>query len=124
MASKAMMQAIERLERAVTRAEGLARELTEARAQEIEAQLAAGSIDAFNTWEPHVANGKKAMAEQVEQLDTKNVYSETFNIVVMQFYLQSNPKLVEKFLAALLDAEAWRRRWRTSTARCGWGSAC
>ncbi|MCW2337427.1 hypothetical protein M2337_001660 [Sphingobium sp. B2D3A] len=45
MASKAMMQAIERLERAVTRAEGLARELTEARAQEIEAQLAAGSIE-------------------------------------------------------------------------------
>lgn len=45
MASKAMMQAIERLERTVTRAEGLARELTEARAQEIEAQLAAGSIE-------------------------------------------------------------------------------
>ncbi|MBU0556342.1 MAG: hypothetical protein KKD64_02255 [Alphaproteobacteria bacterium] len=45
MASKAMMQAIERLDRAVTRAETLARQLTEERAQQIEAQLAASSVE-------------------------------------------------------------------------------
>lgn len=40
MASDAMKQAIGRLERAVTRAEGLARELSEENAQRLEAQLA------------------------------------------------------------------------------------
>jgi len=40
MASDAMMQAIGRIERAVTRAEALARKLAEERSQMIEAQLA------------------------------------------------------------------------------------
>lgn len=75
--------------------------------QEMLPALAARSIDAFNTWEPHIANGKKALGDLANQLDTKDVYSETFNIVVMQPYLQANPKLVEKFLAALIDAEVW-----------------
>ena len=75
--------------------------------QEMIPALAAGSIDAFDTWEPHILNGKKALGDKVDQLDTSNVYSETFNIVVMQAYLKSDPQVVEKFLAAMLDAEAW-----------------
>lgn len=45
MASDAMMQAIGRLDKAVTRAETLARGLTEERAQQIEAQLAASTTE-------------------------------------------------------------------------------
>ena len=45
MASDAMMQAIGRLDRALTRAEGLARQLAEARAQAIEAQFAPENED-------------------------------------------------------------------------------
>lgn len=41
MASDAMMQAIGRLERALTRAEGLARQVADEHARAIEAQLAA-----------------------------------------------------------------------------------
>ena len=37
----------------------------------------------------------------------RGIYSETFNIVVMRPYLEKNGPLVEKFLAALIDAEAW-----------------
>ena len=40
-------------------------------------------------------------------LDTKGLYSETFNIVVTRPYLDANGPLVQKFLRALLDAEAW-----------------
>lgn len=69
--------------------------------------LAAGSIDAYNTWEPYIANGRKALGEKVEQLDTKGVYAETFNIVVTQRYLQGSPRVVESFLAALIEAEGW-----------------
>lgn len=75
--------------------------------QEMLPALAAGSIDAFDTWEPHIANGKKALGDEVVLLDTKGVYSETFNIVVMQDYLKANPQIVTKFLAALIAAEAW-----------------
>ena len=84
--------------------------------QEMLPALASGSIDAYDTWEPHIANGKKAMGEQVTQPDTKGVYSETFNIVVTQPYLAANPQTVEKFLAALIDAEAWLKAHRDQAA--------
>ena len=69
--------------------------------------MAAGSIDAFDTWEPHIANARKALGENAMLLDTKGLYSETFNIVVTRPYLDANGPLVQKFLRALLDAEAW-----------------
>lgn len=78
--------------------------------QEMLPALAAGSIDVMNTWEPHIANGRKALGDKVVPLDTRGVYSETFNIVVMQSYLGSEPKVVEHFLAALIEAEAWMKQ--------------
>ena len=71
------------------------------------AALTSKSIDAYNTWEPHVSNGEKTLGDQVTQLDTKGIYSETFNIVTMVDYLDKNPVVAEKFMQALLDAEAW-----------------
>ena len=81
--------------------------LVNLRPQEMLPALAAGSIDAFDTWEPHIANAKKALGEAVVELDTKGTYSETFNIVVMRPYLNANPALVGKFIAALIDTETW-----------------
>ncbi len=69
--------------------------------------LASGSIDAYNTWEPHVSNGKKMLGKKVSQIDTKGIYSETFNIVTTIDYLESNEKVVEKFLKALIKSEKW-----------------
>jgi ABC-type nitrate/sulfonate/bicarbonate transport system substrate-binding protein len=83
--------------------------LVNLRPQEMLPALAAGSIDAIDTWEPHVANAKKALGEAVAELDTTGTYSETFNIVVMRPYLDANPALVEKFIAALIDAEVWMK---------------
>ena len=81
--------------------------LVNLRPQDMVAALSNGSIDAYNTWEPHIGNGKKALGDAVEELDTKGTYSETFNIVVMQDFLKAKPQLVHNFLAALLEAEAW-----------------
>jgi NitT/TauT family transport system substrate-binding protein len=83
--------------------------LVNLRPQEMLAALSAGSIDAFNTWEPNIANAKKALGTEVVELDTKGVYAETFNIVVMQSSLSSNPALTEKFLAAIIDADIWMK---------------
>ncbi len=80
--------------------------LVNLRPQEMLPALAAGSIDAFDTWEPHISNARKALGEKAAELDTRGIYSETFNIVVMRSYLDANPALVGKFLAALIEAEA------------------
>ena len=81
--------------------------LVNLRPQEMLPAMAAGSIDAFDTWEPHIANARKALGENAVLLDTRGLYSETFNIVVTRPYLEANGKLVENFLKALLEAEAW-----------------
>ncbi len=39
------------------------------RPQDMLPALASGSIDAFDTWEPHVANGKKALGEKAAELE-------------------------------------------------------
>ena len=83
--------------------------LTNLRPQDMLPALSAGDIDAYNTWEPHVSNGVKALGGKVSELDTKGVYAETFNIVVMKKYLEENPKLIDAFLKALIDAEAWMK---------------
>jgi ABC-type nitrate/sulfonate/bicarbonate transport system substrate-binding protein len=83
--------------------------LVNLRPQEMLPAMAAGSIDAFDSWEPHIANARKALGENAVPLDTRGTYSETFNIVVMRSYLDSNGPLVQKFLRALLQAEAWSK---------------
>ncbi|ESR24876.1 ABC transporter substrate-binding protein [Lutibaculum baratangense] len=83
--------------------------LTNLRPQDMLPALLAGDIDAFNIWEPHVSNAKKVLGDQVSELDTQGVYSETFNIVVMKDYLEENPELIRAFLAAMIDAEAWMK---------------
>lgn len=82
-------------------------ELVNLRPQDMLPAMAAGSIDAYNTWEPHISNGEKALTDKVLQVDTSGVYSETFNIVVMQDFLNEEPELIESFLISLIQAEEW-----------------
>ncbi len=94
------------------KAAGLKKEdvdLVNLRPQEMIPAMAAGSIDAYNTWEPHISNGKKTLGDKVSQIDTKGIYSETFNIVVLRPYLEQNKELIDRFLRALIDAETWMK---------------
>lgn len=75
--------------------------------QGLAAALASGSIDAYDIWEPHVFNGKRALGDKAKVLDTRGIYSETFNLVVLQDYLAKNKTTVEHFLKASIEAEAW-----------------
>lgn len=83
--------------------------LVNLRPQDMLPALSAGSIDAYNTWEPHISNGLKALGDKVAEIDTRGIYAETFNIVVMTPYLEKNPKLIDKFLRALIEAETWMK---------------
>ena len=81
--------------------------LVNLRPQDMVAALASDSIDAYGTWEPHINNGVKALGSKAKLLDTKGIYAETFNIVMMQDYLQKKPAVATSFLKSLVEAEAW-----------------
>jgi ABC-type nitrate/sulfonate/bicarbonate transport system substrate-binding protein len=81
--------------------------LVNLRPQDMAAAAASGSIDAYNIWEPHVANGRKALGAKATLLDVRDVYSETFNVVTTADYAQKNPKISVAFLRSLLEAEKW-----------------
>jgi ABC-type nitrate/sulfonate/bicarbonate transport system substrate-binding protein len=82
------------------------------RPQDMVNGMASGSIDAYNSWEPHITNGRKALAAKVSELDTRGIYAETFNIVVMQDYLAKHRPVVDAFLAALIEADTWMQAHR------------
>jgi NitT/TauT family transport system substrate-binding protein len=75
--------------------------------QDMAAALSNDSIDAYDAWEPHIANGKKALGAKARELDTRGVYGETFNIVALKPWLAANPKTAQNFLAALAEADDW-----------------
>jgi len=79
------------------------------RPQDMAAGLSADGVDAINTWEPHIANAKKALGTKVKLIDTKGIYAETFNIVTTQEYLKTNPGKVRKFIQAMVEAEKWMK---------------
>lgn len=81
--------------------------LVNLRPQDMIAAAASGSIDAYNIWEPHVANGRKALGAKASLLDSRDVYSETFNVVTTDTWARDNPKVAQAFLRALLQAEQW-----------------
>ena len=83
--------------------------LVNLRPQEMIPALTSGSIDAYNTWEPHIYNGMKALSNKAAKLDTKGIYSETFNIVTTADYLEQKPAVLKNFMRALLDAEEWMK---------------
>ena len=89
--------------------------LVNLRPQDMVAALASGSIDAYGTWEPHIFNGIKALASKAAPLDTKGIYAETFNIVLMQDYLQKKPEVAKNFLKALVEDESESR----ASDQCG-----
>ena len=81
--------------------------LVNLRPQDMIAAAASGSIDAYNIWEPHVSNGRKALGAKASLLDSRDVYSETFNVVTTDTWARDNPKVAQAFLRALLQAEQW-----------------
>lgn len=82
-------------------------QLVNLRPQDMPAALAGGSIDAYNSWEPFIANGKKALGDDARELPAKGVYAETFNLVGQQSYLQAHPAVVVAFLRSVVEAETW-----------------
>lgn len=91
--------------------------LVNLRPQDMVTAAAAGSIDAYDIFEPYVSHGKRVLGDKVHELDTRGIYSETFNIVTQQSYLATHPAVAQKFLHALLDAETWIKANRAEAVK-------
>jgi len=77
------------------------------RPEDMPGALANGSVDAINTWQPHIANAERLMPGKTRVVDTAGIYNETWDLVMTQDYLKTHDKQVAAMLRALLDAEAF-----------------
>lgn len=67
--------------------------------------LVQGEIDAYFIWEPHIYNGKNQIGDKAVIFSGKEIYTETFNIAVMEKFAKEKPDVVMKFIRALIEAE-------------------
>jgi NitT/TauT family transport system substrate-binding protein len=75
--------------------------------QDMPAAIATRSVDAISIWQPHIFNAQRLLGAKARLLDTRDVYTESFNLVAMREYAQANPRAIGKLLAALLEAESY-----------------
>jgi NitT/TauT family transport system substrate-binding protein len=65
----------------------------------------AKKIDAACTWNYPLTQIKHQLGSNGEMFFDKEIYTEVFNIVAQQDYVQKNPGTVKRFLRALIKAE-------------------
>ena len=81
--------------------------LVNLRPQDMPTALANGSVDAYDTWEPYVLQGRRVLGGDARPLDTRGVYSETFNVVTRDDVVASRRPALRGFMEALVDAEGF-----------------
>ena len=64
-----------------------------------------GDVDACFIWEPHVHNMKKVLGDNGVVFWRKGLYTETFNLVALQDYVDKHPEVIERVLKTMLRAE-------------------
>lgn len=67
--------------------------------------LVSGQVDAVSTWNYQLALIRHHLGTQGIILYDRGIYTETFNIAVLQDYAQNNPETLKRFLRALIKAE-------------------
>jgi NitT/TauT family transport system substrate-binding protein len=75
--------------------------------EDMAAALANGSVDAINAYQPYVFHAQRLMGEKAKILDTRGIYSETFNLVAMRDVAVAKSSAISNVFAALLEAEAF-----------------
>ena len=67
--------------------------------------ILAGKVDAVSTWNYPLTLIKHQLGANGVLFYDRQIYTETFNIVVLQDFLRNNPETVKGFLRALIKAE-------------------
>jgi NitT/TauT family transport system substrate-binding protein len=69
------------------------------------AAIQAREVDAACTWNYPLTQIKRQLGAQGVIFFDREIYTETFNVVAQQAYVQQHPDTVRRFLRALLEAE-------------------
>jgi len=64
-----------------------------------------GKVDAISTWEPHLSNSKKQLAENGLLMEVNYLLRTDFYFIPNKDLIASNPEVLEKFLRAIEQAE-------------------
>jgi NitT/TauT family transport system substrate-binding protein len=67
--------------------------------------LVRGDISACFIWEPHIHNMNKTLNKNAIVFLGDSIYTETFNLVVLQDYAKKHPRTIEKVLKTMFMAE-------------------
>jgi len=76
-----------------------------------------GEVDAMFCWQPFILEAQKKLKENAIILPSKNIHTVPWLIVVRKDYARENPKVLEKFLSAIIKAEAFMRKNRGDSIR-------
>lgn len=79
--------------------------------------LVKGDIDAFFLWEPYPYLAQKELGNNVTVYSSKGIYTQTFNVVVMQDFAKKNPQVLEKLINALLKSEKFMQENREESVK-------
>jgi len=56
-----------------------------------------GKVDAISTWEPHLLNAGKQLAENGQLMQVKHLFREDFYFIANKELIAGNPETLEKF---------------------------
>jgi sulfonate transport system substrate-binding protein len=80
------------------------------RADQMKEALESGRVDAVSTWEPHIAEIKRALGAAAQVYYPTGFYRMTWNLVSQPYFVRNRPEIVRKVLRALVKAEAFLGR--------------
>lgn len=66
--------------------------------------LKSKQVDAISSWEPHAYYTIKALQKNATVLPHEEIYTETFNLVVMNDFARTNPEIIKKVVSAIVEA--------------------
>lgn len=69
--------------------------------------LKSKQVDAISSWEPHAHYTIKALQENVTVLPHEEIYTETFNLAVMNDFARTNPEILKKVVSAIVESDTF-----------------
>lgn len=79
--------------------------------------IESGTIDAFTAWEPVVGNIRSAASVSTTELSGQKLFSAGWLVLAPRDFAQRNVELIERYLAALRDAEDFLRENQSELAK-------
>lgn len=71
--------------------------------------LATGDVDAVTTWHPYLSRSQRVLGDGAITFYAEGMYTETFNLVAMQDFVNKHPATIKRVLRALARAEEFMK---------------